>query len=246
MIALQRFGTVATAPPLVVIPGIDGSIGSVQPIVEKLGAKRPIILVDYTQEAEPTLERLSAAIADILLTQVDTAFDLLGQSIGTILAAQLSVRVPPVRRVVLISTFLRLGDLKLRLSNCFASLSPRWLYQLLTPPTLAWQCGPVGDGRNHPFFARSVESDPSVVVKRTSWEVGRDFHQDISGIAHPLLVLMGQQDRFVPNAERELEELGRLLAHRNARVIAVPHAGHVFLPTPAIEFAAAQITEFLS
>lgn len=246
MIVLRRFGIGATAPPLVVIPGIDGSIGSVQPIVEKLAARRPVILVDYTREAEPTLERLTAAIADMLLPQVGSAFDLLGQSIGTILAAQLAARVPPVRRVVLISTFLRLGDLKLRLSNCFASFSPRWLYRLLTPPALRWQCGPVGDGRDHPFFARSAESDPSLVVKRTEWEIGRDFHRDVAGIAQPLLVLMGAQDRFVPDAQREIRELRRLLAHRDARVITVPNAGHVLLPTRAIDFATAQITEFLS
>ena len=70
MIGLQTFGTASTAPPLVVIPGIDGSIGSVQPIVEKLAQRRLVILVDYTQEAEATLDRLSVAIARVLQEQI--------------------------------------------------------------------------------------------------------------------------------------------------------------------------------
>jgi pimeloyl-ACP methyl ester carboxylesterase len=246
MIAVRTFGTAATAPPLVVIPGIDGSIGSVQPIVERLASRRLVILIDYTQETETTLEHLSAAIAGTLRAQAGDTFDLLGQSIGTIVAAQLSVQALPVRRVVLISTFLELNDFKLRLNNLLASLSPRWLYRLLTRPALAWQCGPVGDGHDHPFFARSADSDPALIVKRTRWEIGRDFHNDIAAIAQPLLVLMGEQDRFVQNAKREIDELTRLLAHRQAQVVAVPKAGHVFLPTPAIEFAVSWITEFLA
>jgi pimeloyl-ACP methyl ester carboxylesterase len=246
MISLQTFGSASAVPPLVVIPGIDGSIGSVQPIVEKLSRERRVILVDYTQETEPTLESLSGAITGILREQLNEPFDLLGQSIGTIIAAKLAVQALPVRRVVLISTFLRLNDFKLGFSNLLATLSPRWLYRLLSRPVLIWQCGPVGDGNDHLFLARSAESDPSIIVKRTGWEIGHDFHSDISGVRQPLLVLMGERDRFVPNARLEIDELRRVVARRDARVIAVPTAGHVLFPTLAINFAVLQIAEFLA
>jgi len=246
MIGLQTFGSASTVPPLVVIPGIDGSIGSVELIVEKLSRERRVILVDYTQEAEPTLDRLSCAIAGILRERLNEPFDLLGQSIGTIIAAKVAVQALPVRRVVLISTFLRLNDFKLRFSNLLAALSPRWLYRLLSRPVLMWQCGPVGDGNARPFLVRSAESDPSFIVKRTRWEIGSDFHDDIAGVGQPLLVLMGERDRFVPNARREIDELRQVVTGRDARVLGVPTAGHVLFPTLAIDFAVLQIEEFLA
>lgn len=246
MITLERFGRATANPPLVIVPGIDGSIGSVEPIVEKMATQRQVIVINYTRETEATLDRLSDVIENALYDQHYGTFDLLGQSIGTIIAAQLSVRSLPVRRVVLISTFLRLNDLKLKLSNFFTSLSPRWLYRLISRPVLSWQCGPVGDGQNHPFFALSANSDPSLIVKRTKWEIGRSFHNDIASVTAPLLLLMGEQDRFVPNAQREIEELKRLAARSNAHVVTVPNAGHVLLSAAAIDFAVLQIKEFLT
>lgn len=245
MIRLQSFGAASAQPSLVVVPGIDGSVGSVQPLIEHLARTREIMLVDYTDESEPTLEALSASIADLLRSRISGGFDLLGQSIGTIIAAQLAAQNLTVRRVVLISTFLRLNDSKLKLNNFLASMGPRWLYRLMSRPVLEWSCGPVGDGHDHPFFKRSAESDPANIVKRTAWEIGRDFRPDISGVTQPMLVLMGEQDRFVPNAGREIEDLKKLLSGRDAQVITVPQAGHVLLPTAAIDFAVVRIAEFL-
>jgi pimeloyl-ACP methyl ester carboxylesterase len=245
MIRLQSFGVASAQPSLVVVPGIDGSIGSVEPLVERLARTREIFLVDYTQESEPTLEALSTAVAALLRDRMSASFDLMGQSIGTIIAAQAAAQNLPIRRVVLISTFLRLNDFKLRLSNMLTSSGPRWLYRLLSRPILEWSCGPVGDGHDHPFFAWSADSDPERIVKRTGWEIGRDFRTDIAHVPQPMLVLMGEKDRFVPNASGEIEALKKLLAGRDADVIAVPGAGHVLLPTPAIDFAVSRIAEFL-
>ncbi len=246
MIKLETFGTASALPSLAVLPGIDGSIGSVQPLIEQLARTREVVLVDYTGESESTLQALSASIVDLLRNRTNGSFDLMGQSIGTILAAQVAAQHPAVRRVVLISTFLRLSDAKLKLNNFLASMGPRWLYRLMSRPVLEWSCGPVGDGHDHPFFKKSAESDPASLVRRTAWEIGRDFRPDISGVSQPLLVLMGEQDRFVPNAAREIEDLKKLLAGRDARVVPVPQAGHVLLPTAAIDFAVVQITEFLA
>ncbi|HEV7877115.1 hypothetical protein [Bradyrhizobium sp.] len=245
MIRLKSFGAASAQPSLVVVPGIDGSIGSVQPLIEQLARTREIVLVDYTDESEPTLEALSAGIADLLRSRMTGGFDLLGQSIGTIIAAQLAAHNLAVRRVALISTFLRLSDFKLKLNNFLASVGPRWLYRLMSRPVLAWSCGPVGGGHDHPFFKWSADSDPASLVRRTAWEIGRDFRPDISGVTQPMLVLMGEQDRFVPNAAREIAELKKLLAGRDAQVVAVPQAGHVLLPAAAIDFAVVRIMEFL-
>ncbi|MER8839686.1 alpha/beta hydrolase [Mesorhizobium sp. M0913] len=246
MIHLHSYGNNPAQPPLVVIPGIDGSIGSVQPIVEELRQDRRVILVDYTTETEKTLDALSTSIANVLREEVRGSFDLLGQSIGTILVAQVSMQGLPVRRVVLISTFLRLTDFKLKLSNLLAGVLPRRLYRIFSRPVLKWACGPVGDGYHHPFFDKSAESDPRHIIKRTGWEIGRDFRQDVGSISQRLLILMGAKDRFVPNVQREIHQLRSLLVRRDAKVVAVPGAGHVLLPTSAIGFAVLQIREFLT
>jgi hypothetical protein len=57
---------------------------------------------------------------------------------------------------------------------------------------------------------------------------------------------MGERDRFVPNARREIDELRQVVTGRDARVLGVPTAGHVLFPTLAIDFAVLQIEEFLA
>jgi pimeloyl-ACP methyl ester carboxylesterase len=231
------------APPLVAIPGIDGSAGSISPIVERLATSRQVLLVDYADETNPTLEGLTDQIADALEAK---EIDLLGQSIGTILAAQLASRqVPGVRKVVLIGTFTRLRWGSLRLSNLLTSLSPPWLYRMTTRPTMAYVCGPVGNGWDHPFFTTARESNPYGIVRRTGWEIGRDFTRDLDVLSGPAIVLMGADDRFVPDVWRDIEKLRSLYRGRPIDVVPIPDAGHVLLPSPAIGRAVDEIQAFL-
>jgi pimeloyl-ACP methyl ester carboxylesterase len=247
MVQLFRRGIAQAAPALLAVPGIDGSIGSLAPLVEKLSTQREVIVVDYTAETNPTLEALAAEIAGVAKTEITGAIDILGQSIGTIIAAELaSSHKLAVRRVVLTCTFTRLNWIKLRLSNFLLRLTPNWLYRLTSPLIMKIVCGPVGDGKHHPFFAASRRSDKKAVIKRTAWQIERDFSADLLKIQSPLLILMGEKDRFVPNASREIEKLRRLFAGRPAQVVSIPNAGHVLLPSAAIAFAVSQIEAFLN
>ncbi len=247
MIQLIRRGRTTAIPPLLALPGIDGSIGSIAPLVEKLSERREVIVVDYAAENHPTLEALAAEIATVVKTEIPGPIDVAGQSIGTILAAQLaSSHGLPVRKVVLICTFTRLNWSKLRLSIWMMRLTPSWLYRLTSPLIMKMVCGPVGDGKHHPFFLASRHSDKKAVMKRTAWQINRDFSADLAKIQSPLLILMGEKDRFVPNAQREIEKLRRLFAGRPAQVISIPNAGHVLLPSVAIAFAVSQIEAFLN
>jgi len=249
-VQVRRFGAQADTgrPPLVAIPGIDGSPASIEPIVRRLGDSRPVLVADYRAEVNPTLERLTDEIAEAVAPEVGGGpVDVLGQSIGTVVAAQLAIRKGlDVRRVVLIGPFTRLDWPKLRLSNLMTRLSPQWLYRLSGPPLMAYECGPVGDGWRHPFFAATFRSDPEGVIKRTRWEIGRDFAQDLERIDLPGLVLIGAKDRFVPDPQREVERLRSLFVGKQVRVEVVPEAGHVLLPTTAIERAAREIEAFLA
>lgn len=246
MIRLLHYGPAADAPPLLAVPGIDGSIGSIAPIVQCLARRRHVIVADYTAEQNPTLDALAAEIVGAIRTEVAGPLDLLGQSIGTIMAARLAALYSlPVRKVVLIGTFTRARWRALRLSNQMLALTPRWLYRLTAVPLMALVCGPVGDGWRHPFFAAVRRSDPSAAARRTAWQIERDFSADLRRVEQPTLILMGAQDRFVPHIKRELRRLRQLGAGRPVQVVAIPRAGHVLLPSRAVTTAVVAIERFL-
>ncbi len=247
MIRTIEIGQKSRKNPLVAIPGIDGSIGSIEPIVKKLAENRQVIVIDYTKENNTTLEALSTEIADKIKTLNLSRVHILGQSIGTILAAQVAnSHGLEVGKVIIVCTFTKLNWNKLRLSNIILRLTPGWLYKLSSPSIMAVVTGPVGDGKNHPFFEASKNSDKAGVIKRTSWEINRDFAEDLVKIDTPSLFLMGEKDRFVTSAQKEIERLKRLFVDHPATIVSIPNAGHVLLPSQAISTAVSQIEDFLT
>lgn len=250
MIRLRPYGPAPDTsphPPLLAIPGIDGSAGSIAPIVEHLARRRAVVVADYRGEENGTLDELAAEIGAAARAALPGPWDLLGQSLGTIAAARIAGDAgTPVRKVVLIGTFTRLRRGALRIGNAVTALTPRPVYHLTAVPLMALVCGPVGDGWHHPFFAAVRTSDPAGVIKRTDWEIGRDFGADLRRLDAPCLVLMGARDRFVPDVDREIAALRALFADRPAGVVAIPDAGHVLLPTAAIARAVGEIEGFLS
>ena len=246
-VRLVPYGATSPLPPLVAIPGLDGSAGSVAPLVERLAAMRRVLLADYTAESNPTLDELGDEIARQVATEVNGTFDVLGQSIGSVLAARLAVRPDlRVRRVVVISTFTRLRWRALAASNRVLGLTPRWLYARTAGPLMGIVCGPVGSGRDHPFFDAVRVSDPADAVKRTGWEIGRDFAVELSALAascRPTLVLMGAADRFVPDARREVAKLRALFGPSTVDVL--DGSGHVVLPDHAVAVAVRRVERFL-
>ena len=246
MIRLIRLGKTAEAPPLFVVPGLDGTIGSVEPVVTRLAQKREVIVIYFSAETKPTLESLVTEIAAVVKAEGRSPIDVMGQSIGTIFAAQLAtLHGLPVRRVVLTCTFTILRWKTLQWVVSLSRLSPGWLYRLTSPLSIIISCGPVGDGWKHPAFTATWNSDKDAVVKRTAWEINRDFGPDLAKIQSPLLILMGERDGFVPDAAQEVKKLRQMFANRPARVDTIPNAGHIFLPSKAIALASEKIEEFL-
>ena len=252
MIRLERHGLPDGAPALVAIPGMDGSVGSIAPLVERLGRTRQVVLANYADERNPTLEELAEEIAGAVRSHVQAPLDLWGQSLGTMLAAQLAARPDlGVRKVVLVATWPRLRWSWRRpwapvtLTNRLMALTPRPAFRAMSRPLMSLACGPVGDGRDHPFFDYVRQSDRDAQVRRTGWEIDRDFSADLARIEQPTLVLMGRNDRFVPDAAEEIAKLEALFADRPARVVALGGAGHVLLPSRAIDAAAGRMEEFL-
>lgn len=239
---LVEFGTDTTRSPIVVIPGIDGQAGSVAPIVRQLAEHRRVLLVDYTLEAEASLEALAEKIGAML----PDSFDVVGQSIGTWLAIEVALRrSEAVRRVVLIATFTRTRTWPLRVSAFITRWLPRRLYRAMTPALMAVTCGPIGDGKTHPFLRTVGSSHQRSVAKRTRWQIGRDMSTRMRLIGKPALVLLGASDRFVPRRKREFARIRSIFTGSDDRVVVIPRAGHVMLPSAAIDLAATETLAFL-
>jgi pimeloyl-ACP methyl ester carboxylesterase len=246
VVRLRWYGAGSALPPLLAIPGIDGSTGSIAPIVERLAETRRVAVADYSSEINSRLEGLSDEVARIVETELHGTLDLLGQSIGTIVAVQLSGRSElDVRLVTLIGTFTRLRWTTLRIGNLVTGLTPRWLYRITAGPLMAWVCGPVGGGWRHPFFTAVRRSHPQAVIRRTGWQIGRDFSFELLRLRKPALVLMGAGDRFVPGIDGEIWRLRELFSGLPVRVVVIPAAGHVLLPSAAIARAVKEIQGFL-
>jgi len=242
-VRLRTYGAGAAGPPLVAVPGLDGSVASIEPVVERLAADRRVLVADYTAEHNPTLESLAAEVAAAVRAEADGDVDLLGQSIGTLIAAEVAASgAVPVRRIVLIGTFTRVRDAVLRATNGLSALSPYALQRTSAPGLMAVACGPVGDGRRHPFFAASRRSVFSRTRRRTGWQVGRDFSSLLGRLDRPLLVLLGGSDRFPARGDAKRV---RAAVAPGGRIVTIPEAGHVLLPSAAVERAAAEIDAFL-
>jgi pimeloyl-ACP methyl ester carboxylesterase len=228
--------------PIVVIPGIDGQRGSVAPLLDRLSAHRDVLLVDYATESASTLEELASEIGRLLPPK----FDLVGQSIGTWIATLVANNFDSqVEKVVLVSTFLRARGMALRISALLTRTTPGPLYRVSTPWLMALVCGPVGDGRYHPFLAGVAHSDQKGVAWRTAWQIGRDFSSNLRGLSKPTLVIMGESDRFIPNRSLQIDSLRTIFERSHGHVVTVPHAGHVLLPTKAVEAATQHIEKFV-
>lgn len=89
------------AVPLVLLPGALGSLEGSEAAANGLGARRPVVVIDYRagDRFEPLLARILAAAGA-------PRFDLLGQSYGGWIAQCLAARHPEcVRRLVLSHSF---------------------------------------------------------------------------------------------------------------------------------------------
>ena len=202
-----------------------------------------MLVVDYSRELNPTLTQLADEIAALLPDRCDVV----GQSIGTWLAAEVAARRrSSVRRVVLISTFSRVRDLSLGASARMTRMTPAWLYRMTTPKLMALACGPVGDGTGHPFFDGVADSDQDGVARRTRWQIGRDVTDLLRSINQPVAVVLGGSDRFVARRRREFAHLAGIFSRPDDRFEIVDDAGHVLLPTAAVDRAAAVVEEFLA
>jgi pimeloyl-ACP methyl ester carboxylesterase len=219
-VRMRAFGEAGGHPPVVAIPGIDGNAASIEPLVARLAAERRVLVADYAAEHNPSLEELAAEIAAAVSAEHGGEVDLLGQSLGALLAGEIVASgTLPVRRIALLGTG---GRVRARALRALGGLS------VVVPYALQRRAAPVLRG-----------SDPSRIRRRLQWQAGRDVASVLRRVDRPLLVVLGAHDRFGPRGGgRRL----RAAIEPHGRVVAVPARAPA---GEAIDRAAREIDAFL-
>jgi pimeloyl-ACP methyl ester carboxylesterase len=236
-----------------VVPGLDGGGESclhlVLPVVRPAGGPPPatVWLVDTRAATEGSLDEV-----------IDTVSRLLGdalagrrevtcwtQSFGAaVLALVLQRRPFDVGRLVLVSPFTRLAAWKVRSARVVTALTPTPLYRRAIPPLARVAFGPPGDDPDFPFFAGLARGTSTDLARRMGWLVGADFAPALTALpAVPTGVWFGARDRLI-DRHRERDFFGAL-ARSSGAVSVVPDAGHVIVPTAAVDQARREIAEWL-
>jgi len=204
--------------PVVLVHGLSGSADWWRPIVPRLEREREVRLVDLPQRLP--LE----AGAGWLAEQLERRVDLVGHSMGGLIAARLAADRPSlVRRLVLIAP---------------AGVSPgsraRHVFPLVralrhTSPRLV------------PLLARdALRAGPRTLWRAAGEVLEADIRAHLADIVAPTLILWGGRDALLPPS------LGEVVRSEiaGARLVVLERAGHVPM-TEASEEVSEALAEFL-
>lgn len=197
---------------------------------------------------ETTFPALAAALRDALDARGVARADLVGHSIGGMVAQEFALAFPDrVRSLVLYATTPAFGGRD-------PSFAQRFLAARLGPldegrsmaeaaPTLV--AGMVGEGADPgalPAAAAAMAAVPEAAYRATvACLTTFDRRADIGRIAAPVLLLAGEQDPAAP--ARTMERMAAAIP--GARLVVIPRAGHlIHLEQPGAFNAA--LTDFLA
>ena len=204
--------------PVVLVHGLSGSADWWQPIVPRLEGEREVRLIDLPQRLP-----LEAA-ADWLAEQLERRVDLVGHSMGGLIAARLAADRPSlVRRLVLIAP---------------AGLSPGSRVRHVVPLLHALRRT---SPRLFPLLARdALRAGPWTLWRAAGEVLEADIRAHLADIVAPTLVLWGGRDALLPPS------LGEVVRSeiRGARLVVLERAGHVPM-TEASEEVSQALAEFL-
>jgi pimeloyl-ACP methyl ester carboxylesterase len=250
-VTLRWFGA---GESVFLLPGMEGSGESclhvAVPVIRQAGAlgrAYRLVLVDYAGERHATLAELVATVHDLVREDAGEGSCVIwGQSFGNLLAT--GALVPgdiQARRVVLVSAFTALPQLKVVLGSASLTISPSWLYRLTIDPLGRYVFGPSGDQPHHPFFAALRGMDPRVAARRIAWLRSATFATRFTDLSAPVKTWLGERDRLVSLPEQEAFFSALTRRRPDCELSIVEGAGHVFLPSAAVQFARREILQWL-
>lgn len=216
--------------------GIGGDVTSFQPQLDLLGQKRPIISWNMPgYRNSPSLDPMTfTSLAEALIRFLDTTklevVDLIGQSIGGMLAIETAVRFPArVRSLVLIATTSAFGGRD-------DSFKEKFLAQRLAPlnsgQTMAQLAddfipeitGPGISPENLELARQSMSAVPEHTYRSVlECLVSFNRREDVGKITQPCCLIAGSEDRNAPATT--MQRLSEKM--QNAQFHCIDNAGHL-------------------
>jgi pimeloyl-ACP methyl ester carboxylesterase len=191
-------------PLLTCVHGLSGSSRWWSPLVPRVEAAGPVVLLDLPRSLAP------AGLPDWVsarLERFEPPVDLVGHSLGGLVCAHVAARRPDlVRRLVLIAP---------------PGVAPRSPASYLWPLFLTL-------GRSRPTFLRRLTADalragPRNIVRGGRHAATADIRTSLPAIAAPTLLVWGARDRIVPAVDGPVWRDALV----DARLLLLPRAGHV-------------------
>lgn len=243
-------GCASDKPPLLLLHGIGSRSFSFVPLMNALQLSRTLIAWDATgyggstplSMAKPVVSDYPAAVLALLDAYPLLEIDLLGHSLGTLIAAHVAASMPSrVQRLALLSPTLGYG---VRLGESFPQAvadRPKELAEL-GPKAFALKRGPrlVHNPDTKPDIAKAVVTAMSTMTlpgynQATHLLGAGQLLEDIRKLRCPTLVAVGAEGVVTPPeiARRVAEELPKKAASY-PHAVEIPSCGHaVYLEDPA-------------
>jgi pimeloyl-ACP methyl ester carboxylesterase len=250
-----RVARTGQGEPLLLINGLGANLEMWQPLARELAGEREVIAFDLPgtgRSARPRrplrMRELAGVVTDLLDQLGVERLDVLGYSLGGVVAQELAHRAPDrVRRLVLCATTPGLPSIPPDPLVSALMLTParywsRPLAELIVPVIAGGRTARDG-GALEAGLDRRLVAPPSALgyLYQLYALTGWSSHAWIRGVAHPALVLHGDRDPVVPLAN------GRYLAQAlpDGQLEVIPGAGHLFLFDEP-DSAAPALVSFLS
>jgi pimeloyl-ACP methyl ester carboxylesterase len=185
--ASVRYRAAGTGPPLVLVHGLAGSWRWWSPVWEALAEHRNVFLVDLPLRRRQPADELSAWLERWLDAAELDRVDVVGHSLGGLVAAELAARRRErVRRLVLVAPAgipcgLGLFDRSRRLVATLYDVRARL-------PTI------VGD---------AARTSPLALLRAAVFASARDLRTELASVRAPTLLVWGEHDRLTPPAIAE-------------------------------------------
>lgn len=234
-----RVARLGQGAPLLLINGLGANLEMWQPLVARLAAEREVIAFDLPgmgRSARPhwpmRMPQLAGVVTELLDELGHRRLDVLGYSLGGIVAQELAHRAPErVRRLVLCATTPGLPSMPPDPIVTALMLTPAryWNRQLaeLILPVIAGGRTARDPGILQAGLDKRLVQPPSALgyLYQLYALSGWSSHPWIRQVHHPALVLHGDRDPVVPLANGRF--LAEALPHGQLEV--VNRAGHLFL-----------------
>lgn len=238
--------------PALLLHGIGGRASLWAPSVTAL-APRPVIAMDMpgydgTRPALTSFEALADAAAALLDSQGTAQTDVVGHSLGGMIALEMALRHPSrVRRLVIVASSPAFGSRDPAFRESFLAARQKPLDEgmgmagvaaALVPAML----GPAADPGAAPAAIAAMASVDEAAYRATlAMLTGFDRRADLPQVTQPALLIAGEADQTAP--PRGMARMAAAMPA--ARITVIPGAGHL-LPLEAPHAFHAALLEFLS